>query len=190
MGKIEPLDYCRVKKIFDKGFGFLTSLYYAENVFFHFNDVKDPIAKEKLQKMKRGDVYFYFTSKEKDGKRKVDRLWLKLAESDTELIPGFVSRVIYEFRQGRNNPFEVAFVIKELRRSKFLSNEKLISVLNSPNILKTPKIIFSILTEEEQILAEQIEEYNLLLEEKSISPDEWIRNSYKIITRSELPLKR
>ncbi|MDZ7767029.1 MAG: hypothetical protein U5K00_21870 [Melioribacteraceae bacterium] len=40
MPEKELLDYCRVKKIFDKGFGFLSSLYHKENVFFHFSGIR------------------------------------------------------------------------------------------------------------------------------------------------------
>ncbi|RJP59086.1 MAG: hypothetical protein C4543_07255, partial [Ignavibacteriales bacterium] len=83
----EPLDYCRVKKISEKGYGFLTSLYYSENVFFHFNGIKDPVVKDKLEKMKRGEIYFYFTSTAKNNKRRVYKLWLDISEVEKELIP-------------------------------------------------------------------------------------------------------
>ena len=112
MQEQELLDFCRIKKIFDKGFGFLTSLYYQENVFFHFSIIKDEAAKEKLEKLQRGEIYVYFTSRLKDGKRKVSRLWLDITKVDKSLLPKFKFRIIEELNSGRTNLFELAHVDK------------------------------------------------------------------------------
>jgi len=57
------LDFCRIKKIFDKGFGFLSSLYHQENVFFHFSKIKDKEKRQSLFDLKRGIISVFFTSK-------------------------------------------------------------------------------------------------------------------------------
>ena len=59
----ELLDFCRVKKIFEKGFGFLSSINYPQDVFFHFSKIKDEKVREELEKLKRGEcLYFLYLS--------------------------------------------------------------------------------------------------------------------------------
>lgn len=170
----EPLDYCRVKKIFDKGFGFLKSLHYQEPVFFHFNNVKDPAAKEKLEKMKRGEVYFYFTSILFKGRRRVYKIWLDISDVDRNLIPDFANRVTEEFISGDNNPFEVAYVLKQLRENNFLNKDNFERILYSGKMIKTPSLLKSMIREDEseklEIISPLIEE----LESKKIDSAAWI----------------
>ncbi len=176
----EPLDYCRVKKIFDKGFGFLKSLYYKEPVFFHFNNVKDPAAKEKLEKMKRGEVYFYFTSTLYKGRRRVYKLWLDIGDIDKELIPQFSDRIIEEFISGKTNPFEVAYVVKQLRKNDYLSKENFKKIISSQKMIKTPSILKTMLIENETDKLENLEESVTLLENNKLTADEWIESVLSI----------
>ena len=114
------LDYCRVKKIFEKGFGFLSSLYYPENVFFHFSKIRNEETREKLENLKRGDVYLFYTSELKNRKRRVVKIWLDLKQVPPRLLPKFITRIIAEFYEGRLNIFELAHVVKELDKSILL----------------------------------------------------------------------
>lgn len=169
----EPLDFCRVKKIFDKGFGFLTSLYYAEPVFFHFNKVKDPDIKKKLEKLKRGEVYFFFTSVIHNGKRKVYQLWLDVKDIDKKLIPNFVERIIYEMNDGKINVFETAYVIKQLRENNFIDKEIFREILLSKKILKTPSVLKAVLKINEEKFSDNLNILIEKLETKKISENEW-----------------
>lgn len=181
MQPTEPLDYCRVKKIFDKGFGFLSSLHYENNVFFHFSMVKDPTAKEKLEKMKRGDIYFFYTSKLHKEKRRVKKLWLDLSDVDKNLIPDFTERIIKEFILGKTNPYEVAFVIKELRKNGFVNPEQMRKLLSSNRISTNPSIIKAFLTDNENDQVDKAEELINKLESSKISKDRWIEGVISIL---------
>ena len=174
------LDYCRVKKIFDKGFGFLTSLYYKEPVFFHFQRVKDPAVKEKLEKLKRGEVYLFFTSGTKNGKRRVLKLWLDIKDADKNLLPDFVVRIKQELNGGKINIFEIAYVIKQLRMNNFLEMNDLREIISSEKMLKTPSLIKAILLDDE---LNNLETINILvekLESKNITNKEWISSIEEI----------
>lgn len=171
----EPLDYCRVKKISDKGYGFLTSLHYDQNVFFHFNGIKDPNVKEKLEKMKRGDIHFYFTSYLMNGKRRLQKLWLDLSEVDRELIPDFAERITGEFISGETNPFETAYVIKQLRKYNFLNKKNFQNILTSEKMKRTPQLLKAMLLEE----LDEVEQIDNLIEKyesQKISKEEWTEN--------------
>lgn len=178
----EQLDYCRVKKIFDKGFGFLTSLHYDGYVFFHFNMVKDKAVKEKLEKMKRGDIYFYFISTLKDGKRKVSRLWLDISAVDKELLPGFADRITGEFISGATNPYEVAYVTKQLRENEYLNDGNLRMLLSSDKLLKNPSILKAFLRESEAGKLSNAESLIEQLELKRIEKDEWVEKVFALLT--------
>ncbi len=171
----ELLDYCRVKKISEKGYGFLTSLYFAQNVFFHFNGIKDPVVKEKLEKMKRGEVYFFFTSTMRKDKRRVNKLWLDIAEAESELLPDFVNKITEEFINGRTNPFEVSYVIKQLRENELLGTDNFNKILISEKLLKTPSILLAMLTENELKVRAKFEELVSQLEANTITKDEWAK---------------
>ena len=171
----ELLDYCRVKKISEKGYGFLTSLHYDQNVFFHFNGIKDPKVKEKLEKMKRGAVYFYYTSKPHEKRRRIHKLWLDISEVESALLPDFVNKITEEFINGTTNPFEVAYVIKQLRENGFFGEDKFNKILSSEKLLRTPSILFAMLTENELKYKEKFEEIIEQLELKEISEDEWVK---------------
>jgi len=145
----ELLDFCRVKKIFDKGFGFLSSIYFEENVFFHFSKITEPGVKDALQNMKRGVVYVFYTSQLKNNKRKVRRLWTDIKKVDTRLIPAFVEKVIDEFENGKTNMFETAHVIKALREADYLDKNLFQKILKSSKLKKTPSVVKAMLTENE-----------------------------------------
>ena len=173
MNEKELLDFCRVKKIFDKGFGFLTSLFYNEPVFFHFNKVKDPDIKTKLEKLKRGEVYFFFTSVLHNGKRKVYKLWLDVKDVDKNLLPDFVERIIEEMNGGKVNVFETAYVIKQLRENDFIDAVKFREILLSKKMIKTPSVLKAVLRIDED---KYLDNLNILIEKletKQISENEW-----------------
>ncbi len=169
---IHLLDYCRVKKIFDKGFGFLKSLYHDENVFFHFSRIKDEEVKRKLEKLERGEVYLFYTSYLRGNKRRADKIWLELSDVDKNLIPSFADKITDEFIYGKTNPFEVAHVIKLLRENKYFSLEKFRKILSSAKLQKTPSILKGMLTENEQ--SNEIDNLISQLEIDSIAKDKWV----------------
>ena len=160
--EIELLDFCRVKKIFDKGFGFLTSIYFEENVFFHFSKIRDREVKETLQNMKRGVVYVFYTSTEFEGKRKVKRLWTDLKKVDTRLLPTFTEKIIEEFETGKTNMFETAHVIKLLREASYIDNKTFLKILKLPKLKKTPSVVKTMITEDE---IKKIKNHDNLIEE-------------------------
>ncbi len=147
----EPLDFCRVKKIDEKGFGFLKSLHYPGDIFFHFSQIKKEEFVEKLNQMKRGDFFLFFTSKARDdGKRKVNQVWYNLADVPTEMLEPFAERIVGEFISGAVNLFDLYFVFDELRKLHGM-NETLVSkILQSPRILKLPATILPFINEEEK----------------------------------------
>ena len=179
----EPLDFCRVKKIFDKGFGFLTSLYYDEPVFFHFNKVKDPSVKEKLEKLKRGEVYFFFTSILYKGRRRVYKLWLDVKDIEKQLIPGFIERIIEELNSGTINIFELTRVLQFFRDEGLLTNEQLLKSLSSSKLLKTPSAVLTILNKKEKKEKEELEKLLHEYEEKGISKDQWLSSTLNILIK-------
>ena len=169
----ELLDFCRVKKIFDKGFGFLSSINYRRDVFFHFSKIKDPAVKEDLNKLKRGLFYIFYTSKEVDGKRKVARMWLDLKNVPEYLIPGFVFKIIDELNDGRTNPFELAYVVKELRKLDYLSAKDFELVLGAKKILNNPSVVIQMLSDEEKNLFEDISKYFDDITERKVDTELW-----------------
>lgn len=175
MEERELLDYCRVKKISEKGYGFLTSIHYHQNVFFHFNGIKDPDVKEKLEKQKRGALYFFYTSKPHKERRRIHKLWLDISDVEPDLIPVFVENITKEFILGKTNPFEVAYVIKQLRENDFLGNDNLSKIISSPKMLKTPSILLAMLKESESKNKDKIEELISELEADKLNRNEWIK---------------
>ena len=169
----ELLDFCRVKKIFDKGFGFLSSINYKRDVFFHFSKIKDETVKAELDKLKRGVVYIYYTSKQVGEKRKVSRMWLNLKNVPPNLIPAFLFKIIDELNDGRTNPFEIAFVIKELRSNDYLNRKDFELVLKSKKISNNPSIAIKMLNDKELELFEDIENFFDEVTEKKIEPNIW-----------------
>ncbi len=151
----EVLDFCRVKKIFDKGFGFLTSLYHLENVFFHFSKIKDEEKREALLTLKRGVISVFFTSKLQDGKRKVDKVWLDVAEVPQNLIPDFISRLILELKDGRTNPFEIIDALNQLRSVGKLTDQNYSDIITSEKIQKNPSILLKLISEDEKEVLEK-----------------------------------
>jgi len=169
----ELLDYCRIKKIFKKGFGFLSSLHYEQNVFFHFSKIKDEKARNKLEKLKRGEIYVYFTSEVKNDKRRVKRLWLDLNEVNNALIPKFIEKIIEEFTMGKTNPFELGYVVRQLLNLKLMDKDNLLRVISTPRIYKMPSAISSFAETRE--LREQIEEIVDKLECKEITDEAFLK---------------
>ncbi len=174
MSEQELLDFCRIKKIFEKGFGFLTSLYYKENVFFHFSKIKEPAAKEKLENLQRGEIYIFYTSVLKDGKRKVSRIWLDIKDVDKKFLPKFKFRIIEELNSGNTNVFELAHVIKELRINNLLNEGEFNKVLRSEKVVKIPSAIAAMLTEPELELFENGSDFFRSYDSASPVHEEWV----------------
>ena len=183
MQEKELLDYCRVKKIFDKGYGFLTSLYYPEPVFFHFQRIKDPDIKDKLEKLKRGEVYLYFTSGIKNEKRRVLKLWLDIKHADQNLIPGFIKRIILELKDGKTNIFELAYIVKQLRKNNYLTRDDLREIISSQKILKTPSAV-KVILEDELIDAEKLNQLVEQSESNKITNEKWIDLVWDILNHN------
>lgn len=183
MEQVEPLDFCRVKKIFDKGFGFLTSLYYKEPVFFHFNKVKDAYVKEKLENLERGEVYFFYTSIMNKGKRKVYKLWLDVKDIDKSLINDFIERILAELNNGSINMFELTHVLKLFRMENLLKSEQIIKAVSSTKLLRTPTAVLTIFNDGEVEKKEKLEGLLTQYENKSISPKQWIAETTKLLLK-------
>ncbi|MBU0473368.1 MAG: cold shock domain-containing protein [Bacteroidetes bacterium] len=142
----EVLDFCRIKKIFDKGFGFLTSLYHQENVFFHFSKIKDKEKRQSLFDLKRGVISVFFTSKISDGQRKVDKVWLNIAEVPENLLANFIERLILELNDGVTNPFEIIDALNQLNQIGKLTEQNLKEIISSKKIVKNPSILNKLLS--------------------------------------------
>jgi len=153
----EPLDFCRIKKIDEKGFGFLKSLHYPGDVFFHFSQIKKEEMLDRLNQMKRGDFIVYFTSRVTDKlKRKVDRFWYKLQDVPVEFIDEFKSVIIKEFDGTRINTFDLLHVFSELKEMSLISREELTTILTSKKIHSLPTTILPLLNPEEKVLFREI----------------------------------
>ena len=168
----EVLDFCRVKKIFEEGFGFLTSLYHKENVFFHFSKIKDEEKRRSLTALKRGVVSVFFTSKFANGKRKVDKVWLNAEEIPKHFLAGFIDRLILELNTGQTNPFEIMDVLNQLREINELTENSYRAIICSSKIKKNPSVLLKLISENElslqndlsAILKEWKNEYPLRIE--------------------------
>jgi hypothetical protein len=159
----ELLDFCRVKKITDKGYGFLRSLYYPGDVFFHFSQIKKEEFLEKLNLMKRGEFFLYFISAVNiEGKRSVRELWYSLDAVPHEHIPAFADTIASHFDMNRTNLFDLLFAFSELRKNGYNNPIFLERVLSSEKILKLPTTILPYLTEEE------IEQFKSVLTSKGL----------------------
>jgi cold shock CspA family protein len=170
----DKLDYCRVKKIFENGFGFLSSLYYPENVFFHFSKIKDASVRKVLNDMKRGMIYVFYTSKLVDGKRKVSKLWVDVKKVEKHLIPKFTECILLELDEGKINPYELAYVIKLLRNENYLNKDQFIRVLNSPRIIHNRSLVKAILNEEELNKFDDVETFFNDVNKSEIDRQEWV----------------
>jgi len=146
----EPLDFCRVKKIDEKGFGFLKSLYYPNDIFFHFSQIKREDFLVKLQEMKRGDFFLFFTSSlQQNGKRKARNIWYSLEQVPSEFFPEFTERIINEFEEGKTNMFDLIFVFDRLRGIGKIDENNIRRALDSKRIKYVPTTIIPYLKPEE-----------------------------------------
>lgn len=177
----EVLDFCRVKKVFDKGFGFLSSINYPQDVFFHFSKIKDEKAREELQKLKRGVVYIFYTSEAEKGKRKVSRMWLNLKSVPDYLIPDFTSKIIDELNDGKTNVFELTYIVKELRSFGHIQRKDFSLILNSIKIISNPSVIEQMLNEEDLTHFNDVSKYLINIRDQNIKHDIWSSEIIKII---------
>ncbi|MFA6597523.1 MAG: DUF705 domain-containing protein [Ignavibacteriaceae bacterium] len=151
------MDFCRVKKIDEKGYGFLKSLHYPADIFFHFSQIKKEEFREKLNDMKRGEFFLFFISKpQKDGRRKVAEIYYSIDAVPVEYLQPFAERVLVEFDSGRTNIFDLLFVFSEFRRINFLTEELLLKILASKRITALPTTILPYLTQNEIVLFKSI----------------------------------
>lgn len=149
MSEKEVLDFCRIKKIFDKGFGFLTSLYFTENVFLHFSKIKDAEKREAIAKIKRGVVSMFFTSKLVGGKRRADKLWLDIKDVPEYYLIDFIERLILKLNEGDINPFEIIDALRQIKEVDKLTEQNLRDIALSKKILKNPSIIEKLFSDKE-----------------------------------------
>lgn len=138
---MDALDFCRVKKFNDKGYGFLKGIYYPEEIFFHLSKIKNEVFKEKFDNLVRGSFFLYFTSVESKGKRKVRTFWYDLADAPKEFVPFMVDRIIYHLNEGRINLFDLIYVINDLRKNDLLPDVKMNEILTSKRIVSKPTVI-------------------------------------------------
>ncbi len=176
LDKKELLDFCRVKKIFEKGFGFLSSINYPQDVFLHFSRIKDDKVRRELENLKRGLVYIFYTSKENDNKRKVARMWLSLKNVPAYLIPDFKLKIIDELNSGKTNVFELAFIIKELKILQYLNKSDFELVLKSKKIQSNPSVIKQMLDDVELNKFENIDEYFAEIRHQKTKSNIWIND--------------
>lgn len=146
---MEALDFCRVKKFNEKGYGFLKGIYYPEDIFFHLSKIKNEVFKEKFENLVRGSFFLYFISFEAKGKRKVKTFWYNLADVPVEYVPFMIDRIIYHLNGGRINLFDLIFVINELRENNLLPDNKMTEILSSERILAKPTVILEYLNQKE-----------------------------------------
>lgn len=145
----EFLDFCRVKKLSDKGFGFLASLYYEENVFFHFSKIKDKDTLELLNAMKRGVVSVFFTSILTKGKRRVNKIWLNAADIPVHFLHDFIERLILELNIGERNPFEIMDALNQLRNINKLDINNYRDIIGTTKIKQNPSILLKLISDNE-----------------------------------------
>lgn len=146
----EPLDFCRVKKIDEKGYGFLKGLHHSFDIFFHFSQIQKDDFREKLNKMKRGDFIIYFISKlQPTGKRKADKIWYAIDEVPAELLPDFAERIITEFNTGTINLYDLLYAFDELKKGNHLTEEQIDAVLGSQKVKNLPTTILPYISKEE-----------------------------------------
>ncbi|HPN39119.1 MAG TPA: cold shock domain-containing protein [Melioribacteraceae bacterium] len=163
----EQLDFCRVKKFNEKGYGFLKSLIYQGDIFFHFSQVKSEEIKEKLDKMKRGDFFLYFISKQnEEGKRKVIKLWYSLKDVPETYSKEFINTIIIKFNDDKINVFDLLFAFNEIKQKHGLNTEQIIEIFNSKKIKHNPTTILPFLNKNE---------YELLKTKLEIHPLENIK---------------
>ena len=148
-GETEALDFCRAKKIFEEGFGFLKSLYHKENVFFHFSKIKDEEKRKSLSALKRGVVSVFFTSELANGRRRVDKVWLNAEEIPKHFLAGFIDRLILELNSGQTNPFEIMDALNQLREINELTEKNYRAIICSSKIKKNPSVLLKLISENE-----------------------------------------
>ena len=169
----ELLDFCRVKKVFEKGFGFLSSINYSQDVFFHFSKIKDEKVREELEKLRRGTVYIFYTSHAENNKRKVSRMWLSLKNVPSYLIPEFIGKIIEELNDGRTNVFELAHIVNELRNSGDIKQKEFELILKSEKIQSNPSVIKQMLNDEELNKFGDIDRYFNSIRDKKSESENW-----------------
>lgn len=148
--QLEPLDFCRVKKIDEKGFGFLRGVVYPEDIFFHFSQIKKEEFLEKLNHLKRGDFFLYFTSRLRpDGKRKVEEIWYSLEEVPVSYISDFTQRIINLFGESRTNLYDLLHVVNEMKAMGYIRTPEMDMILESSKVLSLPTTIVPHLNEDE-----------------------------------------
>lgn len=164
----EKLDFCRVKKIDEKGFGFLKSFYFTKDIFFHFNQIKREEFREKLNAMKRGEFFVYYISKEVgDNKRKVKQFWYSLKDVPKEYLDDFKNQVITEFDSGITNIFDLLFTFSEMKGLNLIEDKELEKIFSSTKIQKLPSVILPFLNKEEiELLQAQINFENIAASEQ------------------------
>jgi len=153
----ELLDFCRVKKIDEKGYGFLKGIHYPNDIFFHFSQIKRDEVRDKLEKMKRGDFFLFFISKlQPNDKRKVFKLWYSLKDVPDFYYPPFIENFVLLFEEGKTNLFDLFFVLKEMKEIGLVDEKVMTKILGSKRVLHLPTTILPFLTKDEFIQFKEI----------------------------------
>lgn len=159
----EPLDFCRVKNIHEKGYGFLKSINYPGDIFFHFSIIKKEVFLEKLKNLQRGDFFLFFQSEPTtDNKRKIKKFWYTLEDVPKELLSPFANKIIEQMNDGKFNIYDLLFAFDELRKLNSINEDKLNRVMTSQRIMNMPSVLLSYLSDDEKILFKEklnIEQY-------------------------------
>lgn len=150
------LDFCRVKKFNEKGFGFLKGIHYEKEIFFHLSTIKNDIFKAKFDNLVRGSFFLFFISSEKDGKRKVIKFWYELKEVPNNYIQDFIKKIIELLNTGTTNIFDLIFIISELKDNNYLTEKDYLEIFNSQRIKNNPISILKLLTESQLITFSEI----------------------------------
>lgn len=171
----ELLDFCRVKKIDEKGYGFLKGIHYPNDIFFHFSQIKREEVRDKLDKMKRGDFFLFFISKlQSNDKRKVFKLWYSLKDVPDFYYPAFIDKLVLQFEEGKTNLFDLFYVFKEMKEINLVNEDLLNRILNSKRVLQLPTTIIPFLSKEEFVHFKEILNFTEL--EKSDKKPYWYDN--------------
>jgi len=180
---MEALDFCRVKKFNEKGYGFLKGIYYPEDIFFHLSKIKNEVFKEKFNNLVRGSFFLYFISMEVKGKRKVKTFWYDLTDAPAGYVPVMVDRIIYHLNEGKVNLFDLIFVINELKKNNLLPEKKMEEILSSNRILAKPTVILEHLSQDEIMIFTKI--LNLDQYEKVLDSDKpyWLEDVKEFLSK-------
>lgn len=175
------LDFCRIKKFDEKGFGFLRGIYYDTDIFFHLTSIKNKVFKEKFKNLVRGSFFLYFTSEMKADRRKVKQFWYDIEEVPVKYFPELIHRITDLCNEGAVNLFDLVHIIDELKKISKIAPDVMLKILQSKRFSKSPVSLLPVLNPvETEIFSGILGVENLLNAAKDERPywlDEYIEKS-------------